>query len=81
VKKAKRLRLAEEGAARERQIKDNLADLALNAENEQTKVSASVAWLNRELGLPAVTNKNLNAATSYEELVRQSLKPKPTNGD
>ena len=42
------------------QLKDHLADLALNAEHEATQVSATVAWLNREEGMPAQTNKNLN---------------------
>ena len=52
-----------------------------NADRQETQVSAIVAYLNREEGLPVATNKNLNAETSYEELVRQSLKPKPANAD
>jgi hypothetical protein len=55
--------------------------LGLNADRQETQVSAIVAYLNREEGLPVATNKNLNAETSYEELVGQSLKPKPANAD
>jgi len=81
AKAKKRHTLATEREARLAQLKDHLADLGLNADRQETQVSAIVAHLNREEGLPVATNKNLNAETSYEELVRQSLKPKPANAD
>ena len=59
-RRQKRRELRAAGAERLQQLKDHLADLALNAEHEATQVSATVAWLNRDEGMPAQTNKNLN---------------------
>jgi hypothetical protein len=81
AKAKKRHALATEREARLAQLKDHLADLGLNADRQETQVSAIVAYLNREEGLPVAMNKNLNAAMTFEELVMASLKPKPANGD
>lgn len=68
--------LATEREARLAQLKDHLADLGLNADRQETQVSAIVAYLNREEGLPVAMNKNLNAEMTFEELVNASLKPR-----
>ena len=70
-----RYTLATEREARLAQLKDHLAELGLNADRQETPVSAIVAYLNREEGLPVATNKNLNAETTLEELVAASVKP------
>jgi hypothetical protein len=64
-------------AARIAQLTDNLCDLALNAEVESTRMAATVAALNRLEGMPATININKNVEMSFEDLVKESLKPKP----
>jgi hypothetical protein len=41
-----------QAAERVRRLKDHLYDLALNAERQETQLSAAVAFLNREEGMP-----------------------------
>lgn len=79
AERAERRRLAAEKQARIDQLIENLGDLALNAEREETRVSATVAALNRLDGLPVATNKNLNAEVTLEDLVKQAagLREKP----
>lgn len=57
-------------------MREVIGDLALNAEREETQLSAAVAYLNRSEGMPQATNKNFNAEVTFEQLVKQSLKPK-----
>jgi len=68
-----RKELREKGKARLDQIKDHLADLALNAVREETQISAAIAYLNREEGLPVA--RAINTDVSLSELVRQSMMP------
>lgn len=75
---AERVKLAVEREERIAQLTDNLGDLALNAEREETRVSATVAALNRLEGMPKQRNENLNAEVTFEKLVEASLKPKKT---
>lgn len=58
------------------QLTMHLADLGLNAEREETQVSATIAALNRLEGMPKQKNENLNVAATWEQLVEASLKPK-----
>jgi len=41
-------------------LKQNLLRLGLTAEREETQISAAVAWLNREEGMPVQKNVNMN---------------------
>ena len=54
-----------------------LEDLAYESQSEGTRLAATVAALNRLEGLPTATNLNKNVEMSFEDLVKQSLKPKP----
>lgn len=58
------------------QLIGNLGDLALNADRQETQVSATIAALNRLDGMPKQKTENLNIEMSFEEMVKASLKPK-----
>ncbi len=75
-KNAKRKKAMADKAARIEQFNDHLADIALNAPRDETRLSALIAALNRLEGMPKQQNENINVETSFEELVRRSLKPK-----
>jgi hypothetical protein len=52
----------------------------LNADRQETQVSAIVAYLNREEGLPVAMNKNVNASPTLENLIKDAAprREKPT---
>src|ERR1700691_1049858 len=51
-------RLAKEEVKRQKQMRDMIGNLALNAEREETQLSAAVAYLNRSEGMPIAMQKN-----------------------
>ena len=71
----RRVRTAE-NEARIAQLTDFLEDLALNAEHEGTRLSATVAALNRLDGYPVAKTKGQNSGPSLEELIRATQIPK-----
>jgi hypothetical protein len=78
IKKLERKQVAELEEERIKQLTDHLCDLGLNAEREETQVSATVGALNRLAGLPKAKTENVNIETSFEEMVKRSLEPKKT---
>lgn len=70
---AERKILREAKADRIEQMTEHLCELGLNAEREETQVSATVAALNRLAGLPVATNNNSNTEVPFEEMVKRSL--------
>lgn len=75
---AERVKLAVEREERIAQLTDNLGDLALNAEREETRVSATVAALNRLEGMPKQKIEQNNRDLTLEEMVTRSLERKAT---
>jgi hypothetical protein len=55
-------------------MRDVIGTLALNAEREETQLSAAVAYLNRSEGLPVATQKNENRDMTLEKMVAQAAK-------
>jgi hypothetical protein len=72
---ARALRSAEKKARIEHLI-DQLGDLALNAQREETQVSACIAVLNRLEGRPVKKSANIKASASLEELILATQAPK-----
>lgn len=69
---AERKLLKAEREARIAQLTEHLGDLALNAEREETQVSATVAALNRLEGMPRQRNENENRDMTLEGLIKQA---------
>lgn len=67
-----RRKVESEREARIAQLTDHLCDLGLNADRQETQVSATVAALNRLDGMPRQKNENLNVELTFEELVKQT---------
>jgi hypothetical protein len=72
----KRRALSAAKEARTEQLIDHPFDLARNAEHEGTRLSATVAALNRLDGYPLVKTKHQNNGPSLEELIRATQQPK-----
>src|SRR6202000_10689 len=60
VKLSERADRKERDAENAQILKDHLAQLAVGAEAEITRVRATEAWLNRHEGMPVARNINLN---------------------
>jgi hypothetical protein len=77
---ARAARSAAEQARVERLIAQ-IGDLALNAEREETRVSATVAALNRLEGMPRQRNEtaNFDAGPGLEELLLAAQNPPATS--
>jgi hypothetical protein len=73
-KAARRRELAALEEVRQQQMRDVIGTLALNAEREETQLSAAVAYLNRSEGLPVATQKNENRDMTLEKMVAQAAK-------
>jgi hypothetical protein len=65
-----------EKEARITQLTDFSCDLALNAEHEGTRLSATMAALNRLDGYPVAKTKHQNSRPSLEELISATQEPK-----
>jgi hypothetical protein len=63
---AERQRERAEAKAKAKELKDHIYGLALTADREETQLAASIAWLNREEGMPVARNLNLNATVTSE---------------
>lgn len=63
--------LADAEEERQKQMRDHIGDLALNAAREETQLSAAIAYLNRSEGLPVARSVNQNTEVPFEELVKQ----------
>lgn len=77
VKTARNRRRKQAKADRIARLTHYLEDLAYESQSEGTRLAATVAALNRLEGLPTATNLNKNVEMSFEDLVKESLKPKP----
>lgn len=77
VKTARNRRRKQAKADRIARLTHYLEDLAYESQSEGTRLAATVAVLNRLEGLPTATNLNKNVEMSFEDLVKESLKPKP----
>jgi hypothetical protein len=59
------------------QLKDHLYTLAINAQREETQLAATVAFLNREEGMPVA--RQLTATTDEARLLRIEIVDEPDN--
>ena len=75
---ARTVRFAEEKARIEILI-EMLGDLALNAEREETQVSATIACLDRLQGTPVKRSENFNTRVSIEKLILATQAPKSSS--
>jgi hypothetical protein len=71
-KMAERKRFAAAKEARIAQLTENLGELALNAEREETRVSATIAALNRLEGMPRQRVENDNRDLTLEDMLRNA---------
>jgi hypothetical protein len=81
IKMAELRELAEREEERQKQMRDKIGTLALQAKSEETQLSAAIAYLNRSEGLPRAINVNQNTEVPFEEMVKRSLKVKPKPDD
>jgi hypothetical protein len=77
---ARRKKAKADKAARIEQFNNELADLALNAPRDETRLSALIAALNRLDGLPIATQRNLNTEVTLEQMVVSAAKLRGTSG-
>ena len=78
TKAEKRRARAAAKETRNKQLLDLICDLALNAEREETQLTACIAALDRLEGKPLKKSRTGNTTASLEELILATQVQKPT---